>query len=150
MCAESARAWARELVEAIGTTWWKELTPLLDVFSTSEAFLGPKALPSINKTDGGFWMHSFTSLTRGRTCRAENIRRTTFWEMSRAKRRTVSSRIEGESERELCKKHTESLRRTVISQLWAPRQSMLAPLESDILPSQYKRLVQSLWVRREV
>ena len=38
VCAESARARARELVEALGTTaCWMLL------FSTLEAFLGPKA-----------------------------------------------------------------------------------------------------------
>jgi len=30
-------------IEALGTTRCKELTPLLDGFSTLEAFLGPKA-----------------------------------------------------------------------------------------------------------
>jgi len=52
----------------------KELTPLLDGFSTLEAFLGPKGAQIINKTRGCFWMLSFASLTRGRTCRAENER----------------------------------------------------------------------------
>ena len=43
MCAESVRAGARELVEALGTMRCNELTPLLDGFSTLEAFHGPKA-----------------------------------------------------------------------------------------------------------
>jgi len=66
MCAESTRAWARELVEALGTTamqthssagWFFHLGGL----SWSEG------MSFINKTHGGFWMHSFeASLTRGR------------------------------------------------------------------------------------
>ena len=67
-CVQRAqpRAWARELVEAFGTTAMQTHSSAgWSLHLGSLSWSNGKSI--INKTHGGFWMHSFeVSLTRGR------------------------------------------------------------------------------------